>query len=345
MFRFVGGFLACLLLAACGPSSDRKVDNVTAPVLPIEASGWAAAGDEEVFDTESIFAYIDGHAEVYLAYGMKRCVSRRYAAATARTRSSSISSRWRRRPTPSASSATIARVRTWRWGRGASSATVGSRSGRARGTGRSTRPSGDEGARQAVLDVGRAVAGALESGGEVPALVTRMPASGLDPASVCYLRSPQILNAHVFVGGDDLFGLGPGGRGGGRESTISVRPPVHLVLVRYPDEATAETVERRVRAEERGGDGGRPAMVIGRNGECWRRSSAPSPTTASRHCSRRHWEAEHEKEPGQRQSSRILQDRHGCGGCGTLRNRRRAQRRETRSADEQGGPHPRDRLW
>ena len=46
--------------------------------LPREVAGWRAVDEDEVYDQESIFSYIDGQAEVYLAYGMKRCLARRY---------------------------------------------------------------------------------------------------------------------------------------------------------------------------------------------------------------------------------------------------------------------------
>lgn len=91
-----------------------------------------------------------------------------------------------------------------------------------------------------------------------------MPSSGLDPASVCYLRSPQILNAHVYIGGDDLFGFVPGvGAVVGKYDLGETA--IHLILVQYPNEAMAESVEGRVRAEE-GDAGARPSMVLGRNG-------------------------------------------------------------------------------
>ena len=47
--------------------------------IPVEVAGWQGTGDWEVFDTDTIYGYIDGHAEVYMAYGMVRCLSRRYS--------------------------------------------------------------------------------------------------------------------------------------------------------------------------------------------------------------------------------------------------------------------------
>lgn len=264
VFRPVTWFVLCVLAVACGQSSDRAVDHVTTPVLPTEASGWMADGEGEVYDTESIFAYIDGHAEVYLAYGMKRCISRRYLTADG---DAEIVVDLFEMASPADAYGVFSHDRAGEsvavgqggiFRHGWLSFWKGTWYGSIYATG------GDEEARQAVLDVGRAVADTLEGGGEVPSLVDRMPSSGLDPATVCYLRSPQILNAHVFVGGENLFGLGADvevvvGKYDLGESVS------HLILVQYPDQAAAEMVERRVRDDAVGG-GERPSIVIGRNG-------------------------------------------------------------------------------
>jgi len=48
------------------------------PALPDEASGWKAVAPDDHYDPRTIFQYIDGHGEVYLAYGMAACHARRY---------------------------------------------------------------------------------------------------------------------------------------------------------------------------------------------------------------------------------------------------------------------------
>lgn len=264
MFRLVSWFALCVLATACGQTSDRAVDHVTAVILPIEAGGWVADGGGDVFDTESIYAYINGHAEVYLAYGMKRCLSRRYIA---KGGDAEIVVDLFEMASPADAYGVFSHDRTGEdvnigqggiFRHGWLSFWKGSWYGSIYATG------GDEGARQGVLDVSRAVADAVEARGEVPSLVTRMPTADLDPRSVCFLRSPQILNAHVFVGADNLFGLGPEVEAVVGEYDLS-GTAVFLILVRYPGEVEAEAVERRIR-EEAAGDGARPSMVIGRHG-------------------------------------------------------------------------------
>ena len=264
MYRFFIWTLFLLLATACRQTSDQPVDEVTTPVLPVEVAGWMAAGESENYDTDSIFSYIDGHAEVYLAYGMKRCISRRYTVADS---DAEIVVDLFEMASPADAFGVFSHDRAGEdvavgqggiFRHGWLSFWKGSWYGSIYANG------GDEGAREAVLDVGSAVAGFLKGGGEVPPLVDRMPTSGLDSASVCFLRSPQILNAHVFVGADNLFDILP------EVETVVGKYDLggwtaHLVLVQYPDEIAAETVENRIRAET-GKDSTRPAMVVGRQG-------------------------------------------------------------------------------
>ena len=46
--------------------------------LPKQVLAWSAESEDRIYDSESIFGYIDGGAEVYRAYNMRRCLSRRY---------------------------------------------------------------------------------------------------------------------------------------------------------------------------------------------------------------------------------------------------------------------------
>lgn len=258
------GALLVVVMGGCAPDEGDGMPVEYTPVLQDQVAEWVASGPGESYDTETIYSYIDGHAEVYVAYGFKRCVSRRYASPAG---DAEIVVDLFEMASPADAFGVFSHDRAGEdvavgqggiFRHGWLSFWKGSWYGSIYSTG------GDEGARQAVLDVGAAVAGALEDGGEVPSLVTRMPSSGLDPASVCYLRSPQILNAHIFVGGDNLFGIGPE-----VEAVVGKYDLggalAHLVLVQYPDETVAETVERRI-VEGAPDDGNRPAMVIGRHG-------------------------------------------------------------------------------
>jgi hypothetical protein len=47
--------------------------------LPEKVMDWTKTGEDQIYDDRTIFDYIDGAAEVYRAYGMKACFSRRYS--------------------------------------------------------------------------------------------------------------------------------------------------------------------------------------------------------------------------------------------------------------------------
>ncbi|HSN55642.1 MAG TPA: DUF6599 family protein [Candidatus Sulfomarinibacteraceae bacterium] len=251
------------LLAGCGAAPEQPGREVTAAILPADAAGWSAAGEAETWDTETIYAYIDGHAEVYLAYGMKRCVSRRYAApagddeivvdlfemASPEDAFGVFSHDRAGEPVAVGNDGVLRHGWLSFW--------QGSWYGSVYATG------AGEASADAVLAVGEAVAASLPEGGEVPALVHRLPAEGLEAQSATFLRSPHILNAHVWIGSDNLFELGPEAEAVVGKYELG-EAAAHLLLVRYPDETAAARVEARARTDASASD--RPEMIVGRAG-------------------------------------------------------------------------------
>src|SRR5208337_2430947 len=51
--------------------------------LPLEVRGWKADGQDKVFTRQTIFDYMDGGGEIYLAYDFQRLLAREYAKADA----------------------------------------------------------------------------------------------------------------------------------------------------------------------------------------------------------------------------------------------------------------------
>jgi hypothetical protein len=226
------------------------------PTLPDEAAGWKAAEAALRYDERTIFQYIDGHGEVYLAYGMRSCRARRYSGpegegdvvvdafemASPADAFGVFSHSREGEPVDVGQGATFGYGTLSFWkGRYYVSVYAESESERARA---------------AVLGLGRAVAASIGETGEPPALLERLPRTGLDPTSVVYLRHPRILEAHVPVGPDNPLGVGP------RAPAVAGRyrkggGTADLVVVEYADVAAAETAD--------GGfaraflDGGKPA--------------------------------------------------------------------------------------
>ncbi len=60
-------------------SHAGQFDGLTA-ALPSQIGVWTAEPKDRIYDTDTIFSYIDGAGEVYRAYNMRSCLSRRYSS-------------------------------------------------------------------------------------------------------------------------------------------------------------------------------------------------------------------------------------------------------------------------
>jgi Family of unknown function (DUF6599) len=234
--------LVGVLMACSDGSTITGVTGTAGLVMPTEVAGWLAVDDGQIYDTESIYSYIDGHAEVYLAYGMVRCVSRRYKGPGGEP---DIVLDLFEQASPADAFGVFTHDRDGEeveigqgglFRHGWLSFWKGHWFGSVYAEGESAASV------EAVLALGRAAADAINEVGEVPPLVAELPADGLDPRSVRYLHTQEILNGVVYLGYENALRFGPEvdavvGRyqrpdGGG-----------WLLLVDYPDDASAELAE------------------------------------------------------------------------------------------------------
>lgn len=182
------------------------------PGTPAQVGAWRAVDEGNAYDAATIFQYIDGLAEVYLAYGMKTCRARRYTGPEGEgdllldlfEMASPADAYGVFTQDQDGEELSIGQAALFRYGwlsfwKGRHFVSI-------------TAQQDSERARAAVLDLGRAVAAAVPDEGEPPALVSRLPPQDLLPRSVRYLRHPQVLNAHLFLGEGNPLRLGPQGR-------------------------------------------------------------------------------------------------------------------------------------
>jgi hypothetical protein len=234
--------LALMMMACSDGPSTRVVPGTDGLVMPTAAGGWRAVDDGQTYDTETIYSYIDGHAEVYMAYGMVRCLSQRYAGPDGEP--DIVLDLFEQ-----ASAADAFGVFTH--DRDGEDVDIGQgglfRHGwlsfwKGRWFGSVYAEGESAASREAVLALGRAAADAVRETGELPPLVAELPPDGLDPRSVRFLHTQEILNGVVYLGYENALQFGPDvdavvGRyerpeGGG-----------WLLLVDYADSATAELAE------------------------------------------------------------------------------------------------------
>ena len=261
-----------VLVMACAaePPPIDELDLV-ATALPSEIAGWRASGGDQIYDTETIFQYIDGHAEVYLAYGMSRCLARRYSGPSGE---------------PDivldlfelASAADAYGVFTHNRdgdevdvGQGALLRTGWLSFWKGRWFG-SVYAEGESGpAYDAVIAVARAAADAIAEEGGVPALVSELPVEGLDVRSVRFLHTQEILNGVVYLGFENVLRFGPEidavlGRYEREDGNA------WLLLVNYPDIETASW------AEDAAAEAG---LAVRRDGVRLAAALAPEPASAA----------------------------------------------------------------
>jgi hypothetical protein len=226
------------------------------PGLPGQAGAWRAVDEGVGYDAGTIFQYIDGHAEVYLAYGMKTCRARRYVGPEGEgdllldlfEMTSPADAYGVFTHDQDGEAVLIGQGALFRYGwlsfwKGRYFVSI------------TAQPDGER-ARAAALELGRAVAAALAEEGEPPVLVSRLPSQGLVPRSVRYLRHPQVLNAHLFLGDGNPLRLGPQGRLAlgryqrGDQTAL-------LLVAEYADSADAAAAEQALadRFTQSGGPG------------------------------------------------------------------------------------------
>lgn len=234
----------------------------SAPIeLPAGTAGWNATGPSARYDAQTIYSYIDGHAEVYLAYGMRSCTSRRYTG-------------------PAGESALVVDVFELASPEDAFGAFTHDRDGEVVDVGEDAlfrfgwlsfwkgryfasivSESETPASKQAAIELGRALATTLPAEGGRPAIVGALPHDGLNLSTTRFLRHPQILNTHVFVSDDNLLDLGPDTSAAlGAYRRGNARG--HLLIVDYPDEARARSAEARFRTGLLGGTPAAHAVAV-----------------------------------------------------------------------------------
>ena len=225
--------------------------------LPSSVDGWQRAAGSQHYDPETIFAYIDGHAEVYLAYGMLGCEAGRYVG-------------------PDGEPDLILDIFEMASPADAFGVFTHDTEGDPVGIGRDSRyrygwlsfwqgshfvsivvEGESERAEEAALDLGRQVAALLPGEGSEPAILSVLPQENLVAGSVRYFHHPQILSTHLPIDPENSLDVGmdtPAVLGTYERATERA----YLLVVDYPNEERAEraeaTVEARLgsRAEEGG---------------------------------------------------------------------------------------------
>ena len=217
--------------------SARAQEALKNEAIPGSAKEWQAEGKACTYDQKTVFDYLDGGAEVYLAYGMKSVRALRYIRSGEPSIDLSIFEM--EEPEGAFGAFTYERL----------DAEAGIGQGSEYGAGMLRFWQGryfvfiqaereNPASREAVLTLGKAVASCLGQEARLPALLDALPQRGLRPLTVRYVISPLILKNLERTLNDNPLGLPQ------RAATVIGRywkpgNPERILVSRFPDEDAA----------------------------------------------------------------------------------------------------------
>lgn len=181
--------------------------DVLSAALPSQIGIWTAEPKDRIYDTETIFSYIDGAGEVYRAYNMRSCLSRRYTSPNA--------------------PAIVLDIFDMGTSEDAFGVFTHDRDGRAVDVGQGAlyRPGWlsfwkgrffvsiyiekeTEAAKEAIGELSRVVASLIKDQGPKPGILLKLPPEGLQSRSIRYLHHHTLLNYHFYLADENILNLG-----------------------------------------------------------------------------------------------------------------------------------------
>ena len=235
-----------LTLAGCGATEDDAMQLTDAlPGVDVRP-GWAPAAEPQVFDRENLYSLVNGQAESFFAYGFQAVAVRDYRDAEENELRIAI---WQL-ATPADAFGLFTHYR--------SGTPVSVGNGGDSDPGRRldfwqdryfvrlfARPLAlPARASEALPDAelaafADAVSDALPEGGAVPALVAQLPQAWLLPRSPLFFHEELSIQDYLWLGGQNVLGLGPETDGVLARYEIE-GTMAQLLLVAYPDAEGAE---------------------------------------------------------------------------------------------------------
>ena len=234
LFLFLVALLIGISTAFVTQKSYADSLRVLHEALPEHIEGWRAEPGDRLFDDETIFDYINGAGEVYRAYNMLWCLSRRY--------------------TNPDGPPIVLDVFHMGSSEDAFGVFTHDQDGEPTqiGQGGLYRPgwlsfwkdqffisiySEEEtaSAKRSVMELGKVVASLITAQGPKPRILMLLPVEGLQPRSIRYLHNHIVLNYHFYLSNENILNLGPHTDAALAEYQRG-EEFARLLLVRYPNE-------------------------------------------------------------------------------------------------------------
>ena len=234
--------MVVLMFASFGVVKGKEKPQMNNEVsLPSEIAGWKWDGKEMMYDSKSVFQYMDGAAELYLAYGFRNLRVRRfekpnqppitlelYDMASPENAYGVFSFERQDEPVGIGQGSEFGGglLRFWKGNYFVSIY--------ADGEGPDVQP--------AVLKIGEAVSLQIRVTGSEPKLIGFFPGKdyGLVDKSVRYIKSHVLLNQRFFLSHQNILDLNPKTEAG-LAQYLQDKQKVTFLLIRYPASAEAQT--------------------------------------------------------------------------------------------------------
>jgi hypothetical protein len=222
-----------IIASSGGPVSAEE------KLMPMQIGEWKANGKDQVFNRETVFKYIDGGAELYLAYDFRQVFSRKFAGpgdseivldiydmGTAADAFGIFTSEREDEDADIGQGSEFGGglLRFWKGCRFVSILNDG----------------GGENADRAVIELGKAVDQALPDTGPEPDLLKCLPQPNLDKKKIRYFHRSLLLDKHYFVANENILNLGPKTDCVLAEYPLSSEDFLVLLVVRYENHAHAK---------------------------------------------------------------------------------------------------------
>jgi hypothetical protein len=226
--------MVCIFAAAEIVDGEQKEEMKPEISLPAEAAGWTWDGKEMKYDSKTLFEYIDGAAELYLAYGFRGLRIRKFEKSSLPPITVELYEM--------ASSEDAYGLFSFE--RQDESVGIGQGSEFGGGLLRFWKgkyfvsiyaDGGGTEAESAILTMGRVTADLIKGVGQEPELVNLIPGKdlGLVDRSVRYLKSHVLLNQRFFIAHENILNLSRK-----TEAVLAQysreKEKTYLLLVRYP---------------------------------------------------------------------------------------------------------------
>jgi hypothetical protein len=243
------GPLFLLAVFICGFSLMIMQESYADPLqllhaaLPKRIQGWSAEPNDRFFDNETIFDYINGAGELYRAYNMRKCLSRRYT-------------------TPNGPPIVLD-IFDMRSSEDAFGVFTHDQDGKPVDAGQgglyrsgwlsfwkdrffvSIYMEEESGAAErAVRGLAKEVASIISREGPKPQILSLLPQKGLQPRTIRYFHHYVLLNYHFYLADENILNLGPETKAALAEYKRG-QEKARLLLVQYPQRGEAEKAHRR----------------------------------------------------------------------------------------------------